>query len=132
AHTAAAAGKTFEDIRLALIDHMSSARAQDAGSGNNAIFQLAREKKFRYVSNTADSLKELMRIAMLNPAALPSEPGAASHYANATFVATETGKGWADLIDSNRAAAYDELANRLWKVHPQFVGFLKAVTGRGL
>jgi hypothetical protein len=131
-HSAAAAGKTFEDIRIALIDHMAAARAQDAGTGNNATFQLARDKTFRYVSNTADSLKELMRIGMLNPAALPSEPRGAPHYSKATFSVTEAGERWAGLVETNRAAAYDELANRLWQVHPHFVGYLKAVTGRGL
>jgi hypothetical protein len=132
AQEAVAGGLTFEGIRLGLIDHMAAARAQDAGTGNNATFQLAREKRFRYVSNTADALKELMRLGLLQPAALPSEPKAAPHYTKATYAMTDAGQRWAGLISTDRAAAYDELVLRLWGLHPQFVGFLRTIARDGL
>ncbi len=111
---------------------MAAARERDAGTGNNATFQLAREKKFRYVSNASDALKELMRLGLLEPAALPSESKTAPHYADATFKATEEGERWAMIIDSDRAAAYDELVTRLWNAHPHFAGYVRALRRDGL
>jgi hypothetical protein len=132
AHAAAARGATFEAVRLALIDHMASARAHDAGTGNNATFQLARENKFRYVSNAADALKELMRLGLLEPASLPSESKAAPHYAKATFKATAEGERWAALVETDRVASYDELVTRLWNAHPHFAGYLRVLRSDGL
>src|SRR5688572_8118641 len=83
AHEAVQAGLTFDAIRRALIEHMSSVRAQDTGTGNTATLQLAREKPFRYVSNAADALKELMRLGFIQTAAVPSEPTSAPHYKQA-------------------------------------------------
>ena len=132
AHERAAHGDTFESIRLALIDHMVAARERDAGTGNNATFQMARENKLRYVSNASDALKELMRLGLLEPAPLPSESKAAAYYANATFKVTEDGDRWAATIKTDRPAAYDELVNRFWNAHPHFGGYLRALRGRGL
>ncbi len=127
AHDAAARGAMFDSVRLALIDHMAAARRHDAGTGNNATFQLARENKFRYLSNASDALKELMRLGLLGSAPLPSEAKAAAYYAKATFNVTEAGEHWAHLIQTDRAAAYDELISRLWSIHPQFAGYLRTL-----
>lgn len=125
-------GLTFEAIRLALIDFMAESRARDVGTGNTATFQLAREKPFRYMSNVTDALRELMRLGFVERSGVPSDPKSTPHYMKATYAPTKDGQAWARLIATDRAAAYDELIRRLWRLHPQFAGYMRAIATQPL
>ena len=123
-----AAGSTFEDIRRQLVAHMIELRRNQPGTGNTATFQLAQQDPKRYVRNATESLKELMRLELVVPATLPSSARAARAYKNSTFDLTEAGQGWAHILGENLRRAYDELLGMLWKTHPQFEGFLRAIS----
>ena len=123
-----AGGATFEEIRRQLVAHMIELRRNNAGTGNIATFRLAQDDPKRYVRNATESLKELMRLGLVNPATLPSSARAARTYKNTTFGLTAAGQGWAALLEDDLRGAYDELLGMLWKTHPQFEGFLRAVS----
>ena len=125
---AVSAGSTFEEIRRQLVAHMIELRRNQPGTGNTATFQLAQQDPKRYVRNATESLKELMRLGLVVPATLPSSARAARGYTNSTFAMTEAGKGWAHILEENLRHAYDELLRMLWKTHPQFEGFLRAIS----
>ena len=122
------AGSTFEDIRRHLVAHMIELRRNQPGTGNTATFQLAQQDPKRYVRNATESLKELMRLGLVVPATLPSSARAARGYKNSTFDLTEAGQSWARILDEDLRRAYDELLGMLWKTHPQFEGFLRAIS----
>ena len=122
------AGSTFEEIRRQLVAHMIELRRNQPGTGNTATFQLAQQDPKRYVRNTTESLKELMRLGLVAPATLPSSARAARGYKNSTFALTEAGQGWARILEEDLRYAYDELLGMLWKTHPQFEGFLGAIS----
>ena len=124
----ASAGSTFEEIRRQLVAHMIELRRNQPGTGNTATFQLAQQDPKRYVRNATESLKELMRLGLVVPATLPSSARAARGYKNRTFVLTEAGQGWAGTLEADLRRAYDELLGMLWKTHPQFEGFLRAIS----
>ena len=123
-----AAGSTFEEIRRQLVAHMIELRRNNAGTGNIATFRLAQGDPKRYVRNATESLKELMRLGLLVPATLPSSARVARTYKNTTFDLTAAGQDWAGLIKDDLRSAYDELLGMLWKTHPQFEGFLRAIS----
>ena len=123
-----AGGATFEEIRHQLVAHMIELRRNNAGTGNIATFRLAQDDPKRYVRNATESLKELMRLGLVTPATLPSSARAARTYKNTTFGLTAAGQGWAALLEDDLRGAYDELLGMLWKTHPQFEGFLRAVS----
>ena len=123
-----AGGATFEEIRRQLVAHMIELRRNNAGTGNIATFRLAQDDPKRYVRNATESLKELMRLGLVTPATLPSSARAARTYKNTTFGLTAAGQGWAALLEDDLRGAYDELLGMLWKTHPQFEGFLRAVS----
>ncbi len=122
------AGSTFEEIRRQLVAHMIELRRNQPGTGNTATFQLAQQDPKRYVRNATESLKELMRLGLVVPATLPSSARAARGYKNSTFDLTEAGQGWARILEEDLRQAYDELLGMLWKTHPQFEGFLRAIS----
>ena len=123
-----AGGATFEEIRRQLVAHMIELRRNNAGTGNIATFRLAQDDPKRYVRNATESLKELMRLGLVTPATLPSSARAARTYKNTTFGLTAAGQGWAALLEDDLRGAYDELLGMLWKTHPQFEGFLRAIS----
>ena len=125
---AVSAGLTFEEIRRQLVAHMIELRRSQAGTGNTAMFQLAQQDPKRYVRNAAESLKELMRLGLVVPATLPSSARAARGYKNSTFALTQAGLGWVRILEEDLRHAYDELLRMLWKTHPQFGGFLRAIS----
>ena len=125
---AVSAGSTFEAIRRQLVAHMIELRRNQPGTGNTATFQLAQQDPKRYVRNATESLKELMRLGLVVPATLPSSARAARGYTNSTFALTEAGQGWARILEEDLRHAYDELLRMLWKTHPQFEGFLRAIS----
>ena len=122
------AGSTFEEIRRHLVAHMIELRRNQPGTGNTATFQLAQHDPKRYVRNATESLKELMRLGLVVPATLPSSARAALGYKNSTFDLTEAGLGWTRILEEDLRRAYDELLGMLWKTHPQFQGFLRAIS----
>ena len=119
---------TFEDIRRRLVVHMLELRRNNAGTGNIATFRLAEDDPKRYVRNATESLKELMRLGLVVPTTLPSSARAARSYANTTFGLTAAGQRWAALLVDDLKTAYDVLLGMLWKTHPQFEGFLRAIS----
>ena len=123
-----AGSATFEEIRRQLVAHMIELRRNNAGTGNIATFRLAQDDPKRYVRNATESLKELMRLGLVAPATLPSSARAARTYKNTTFGLTAAGQRWAALLGDNLRGAYDELLGMLWKTHPQFEGFLRAIS----
>lgn len=125
-------GASFEEIRRELIEHMIGLRQDYDGTGNIATFQLAVDNPTRYVANAAEALKELMRLGLVERAAVPSSGRAARHYTNTTFALTPMGERWTSMLDGHVRAAYDELLGMLWKTHPQFRGFIQAVSDTGL
>lgn len=122
------AGSTFEEIRRQLVAHMIELRRNQPGTGNTATFQLAQQDPKRYVRNATESLKELMRLGLVVPATLPSSARAARTYKNSIFNLTEAGQRWACILEEDLRRAYDELLGMLWKTHPQFEGFLRAIS----
>ena len=132
AHLAISDGKTFEQIRVALIEHMRSERADDAASGNTARHQLKVARRDRYVSNVTEALKTLMRLALLDRASLPADGKAAGYYRDTTFGMTDAGERWAALLRADRRSALNELLEMLWGAFPQFKGFLRVMARGGL
>lgn len=125
-------GVGFEQIRKSLIDHMITMRVNSDATGNTAPFRIAREDPGRYVSNVSESLKELMRLGLVEVATVPSSARAARNYSTTTFAPTPEGVEWAKLLQDDLKSAYDELLHLLWNTHPQFVAFLKVTDGEGL
>lgn len=125
-------GKTFEQIRVALIDHMRAEREVEVATGNTAKFQLQRVNRDRYVSNVTEALKTLMRLNFLERAALPADGKAAGFYHETTFAMTESGEEWASLLRQDRRSALDQLLDMLWAAFPQFAGYLRVMAKGGL
>lgn len=124
----AAAGATFDEIRRSLIEHMTALRKQQAPTGNHAAFRLAVHNPARYVDNTTAALGELMKLGFLDREALPSTAAATAAYQRRTFVPTPAGMAWAEQnagSSADRAAGYDTLLRELWRLHPQFSGYLR-------
>jgi len=121
-------GGTFEEIRRRLIEHMTDKRKLEAPTGNHAAFRLAVHNPTRYVDNASAALGELMKLAFLEKTALPSTSGAAAAYQQRTFEPTASGLAWAELMSggrAERARGYDVLLRELWRIHPQFSGYLR-------
>jgi hypothetical protein len=124
----AVAGATYDEIRRSLIEHMTELRRQQAPTGNHAAFRLAVHNPGRYVDNTTAALGELMKLGFLDKEALPSTAAAAAAYQRRTFAATDAGLAWAEQNaggPSDRAAGFDALLRELWRLHPQFSGYLR-------
>ena len=122
------ASSTFEEIRRQLVAHMIELRRNRPGTGNTAMFQLAQQDPKRYVRNATESLKELMRLGLVVSATLPSSARAARGYKNSTFELTKAGQAWVSILEKDLRHAYDEMLGMLWKTHPQFKGFLRAIS----
>jgi hypothetical protein len=129
-----AANGTYEDVRRRLIEHMTEKRRIEAPTGNHAAFRLAVHNPTRYVDNTSASLGELMKLGFVDKSPLPSNGSAAAAYQARTFEPTGAGRAWAELMGSNdraaRATGMDALLRELWRIHPQFSGYLKLLMDR--
>lgn len=121
------AGQTYDEIRRALFDHMAYKRRQDAPSGNHAGTGSAQDPATRYVHNATEALSEGMRLGFIERAALPSSKRAANSYRDRTFTATPSGEKWASEVAEDSGTAYTNLLERLWALHPQLAGYLRAV-----
>lgn len=124
------AGQTYDEIRRGLFDHMAYKRRRDAPSGNHAGTRHAQDPATRYVHNATEALSEGMRLGFIERAMLPSSKRAAANYRNQTFKATPRGEAWARQAADDMPAAYGELLEWLWALHPQLAGYLRAL-GRG-
>ena len=69
-----------------------------------------------------------MRLGLVIPTTLPSSARAARAYENSTFALTAAGLDWVRILEEDLRHAYDELLRMLWKTHPQFEGFLRAIS----
>lgn len=127
-----AAGATFEQVRRALVSRAAEiARDNDTdGSFDDRKWDLVRSDGTKYVHNTVDVLKELMRLGWLERHVLPSGPSSAYLHADATFELTDTGRAWAQGLGEDRRAAYNNLLGSLIEAHPQLEGFLRVVGAR--
>ncbi len=127
-----AAGATFEQIRRALVSRAADlARDSDTdGSFDDRKWDKARADHTRYVYNTVDVLKELMRLGWIRRHILPSGPKSAYLHAGSTFQLTEAGEAWTRLVSSDQRAGYNALTGTLIAAHPQFEGYLRVVGAR--
>lgn len=132
AATGVAAGATFEQIRRSLVNRAADlARESDTdGSFDDRKWELVRNDGSRYVHNTVDVLKELIRLGWMERHILPSGPSSAYLHVDDTFELTEQGQRWASLVQADRRQAYNLLIGELLDVHPQFEGFLRVVGAR--
>lgn len=131
AATGVHSGASFEEIRLKLVEHMIGLREANPATGNVATFRLALENPARYVRNTSEALKELMRLGIALRAPVPSSASAAKAYKNTTFALTEDGQRWIEQIRVDVRRAYDNVLTRLWQAHPQFAGYVGALGSNG-
>lgn len=132
AATQVAADQRFEQIRRALVTRAAElAQLGDLdGSFDERRWEAIRNDSRKYVHNTVDVLKELMRLGWIERSILPSGPGSAYAHADTTYALTDAGRTWAELVASDRRAAYNALVGDLVSAHPSFEGFLRAVGGR--
>lgn len=125
---AVAGGLPFEQIRLALVDHIWSVRQTAPGDPPDpAEYRSWRGDEKKYVRNVTDAIKELMRLGFVQNAMLPSSGNSAYAHKDATYQTTAAGREWVSLIETDRRAAYDDLVPRLVLAHPGFTCFLTTV-----
>jgi hypothetical protein len=129
---AVVAGLPFEEIRLALVDHIWEVRLSAPGDPPDPAHyrDWCRNEK-KYVHNVTDALKELMRLGFVEKAILPSTGKSAHFYKNTTYPVTPEGRKWVKLMEADRRAGYDDLAPRLIGSHPGFACFLATVGAIG-
>jgi hypothetical protein len=127
-----AAGATFEQIRRALVAHAADlTRDSDTdGSFDERKWERTQADVSKYVHNTVDVLKELMRLGWMERHILPSGPGSAYLHVGSTFVLTDAGQAWVQQVRTDRRAGYNALLGCLADTHPQFEGFLRLVGAR--
>ncbi|MFD0267709.1 hypothetical protein ACFVGY_14090 [Streptomyces sp. NPDC127106] len=127
-----AQGATFEQVRRALVDRAAGvAREGDTdGSYSARKWEMTRSDTKKYVHNTVDVLKELMRLGWVERHILPSGPNSAYVHADSVFSLTPAGGRWAALVADDRRAAYNALTGVLLSTHPQFEGFLRLLGAR--
>ncbi len=129
---AVAAGLPFEQIRLALVDHIWGVRQSTPGDPPDPTeYRAWRGDEKKYVRNVTDAIKELMRLGFVDNAMLPSSGNSAYAHKDATYQTTTSGRAWVDLLDTDRRAAYDDLLPRLVLAHPGFTCFLTTVGAIG-
>ncbi|WP_435206811.1 hypothetical protein [Streptomyces sp. bgisy104] len=129
---AVARGEPFERIRLAMVDQaeQSARRADQDGSFDPAKWVAQRSNPSKYVHNTVDVLKELMRLGWVERHVLPSSPRSAYAHAHVTFEVTDEGRSWTQLVERDPRMGYNALVGKLLEAHPQFEGFLRLVGAR--
>ncbi|MET9097196.1 hypothetical protein ABZX72_34530 [Streptomyces cyaneofuscatus] len=126
------AGKTFEEIRLAIVDRAARhAQENDSiGAYEAGKWERLRANKQKYVNNTVDVLKELMRLGWMERHVLPSTKRSAWAHSDATFTLTSDGREWTALMNRRPLDGLNALAGALIETHPQFEGFLRVVGAR--
>ena len=127
-----AAGATFEQLRRSLVARGAElARDSDTdGSFDEQRWSAVRADPTKYVHNTVDVLKELMRLGWVERHILPSGPASAYAHSESTFTMTPAGAAWTELAGQDRRSAYNSLLGALVDAHPQFERFLRVVGAR--
>jgi hypothetical protein len=126
------AGLPFEQIRLALVDHIWGARQTAPGDPPDpAEYRAWRGDEKKYVRNVTDALKEFMRLGFVENAMLPSSGKSAYAHKDVTYEPTQAGRDWVALLVRDRRAAYDDLLPRLILAHPGFTCYLATVGAIG-
>lgn len=124
--------RTFEQIRLALVDQIWSVRqANPSDPPDPATYRAWRSDEKKYVSNVTDALKELMRLGFVENAVLPSSGRSAYAHKDATYQMTTVGREWVTELETDRRSAYDDLVPRLISTHPGLRCFLSTVGSIG-
>lgn len=126
------AGKKFEEIRLAIVDRAARhAQENDSiGAFEGGKWEKLRTNRQKYVNNTVDVLKELMRLGWVDRHVLPSTPRSAWAHSDTTFTLTPAGQEWTALMNRHPLDGFNALAGALIDAHPQFEGFLRVVGAR--
>ncbi|WP_327235778.1 hypothetical protein OG349_19190 [Streptomyces sp. NBC_01317] len=129
---AVAEGKTFEQIRVAVVDRAArhAWETDTVGAFNVVKWEKKRADGQEFVHSTVDVLKELMRLGWIDRRVLPSTRISASEHAHATFTMTAAGREWTELVAHRPAEGFNTLAGALMEAHPQFEGFLRLVGAR--
>ncbi|WFG45154.1 hypothetical protein [Pseudonocardia alni] len=106
-----AAGATFEQLRRSLVARGAElARDSDTdGSFDEQRWSAVRADPTKYVHNTVDVLKELMRLGWVERHILPSGPASAYAHSESTFTMTPAGAAWTELAGQDRRSAYNSL-----------------------
>lgn len=125
-------GADFSQIRIRLVERAAELdRDSDLdGSFNQRHWSRLRADDQKYVHNTVDVLKELMRLGWVDRAMLPSTPQSAHAHMSSRFTLTPEGRQWAQLTRTDRRQALGDLIAKLMAHHPQFEGFLRVVGAR--
>ncbi|MFD4789317.1 hypothetical protein ACFWN1_20120 [Streptomyces sp. NPDC058459] len=129
---AVARGDSFGQIRVAMVEQAEriARKGDNDGSFNGAKWAALRADHRRYVHNTVDVLKELMRLGWVERHVLPSSPRSAYAHAQVVFELTPQGRAWTDLVAHDTRVGYNVLFGELLNKHPQFEGFLRVVGAR--
>jgi hypothetical protein len=118
-------GLPFEQIRLALVDHIWGLRLAAPGDPPDpAEYRAWRGDEKQKVRPVSDALKELMRLGFVDKAVLPSSGKSAYAHKDTTYQMTPAGRKWVKLLQADRRAAYGDLLPRLVSSHPGFACFL--------
>ncbi len=125
-----AAGEPFEGVRRRLVAHMQQLREETQSTGNTAMHRLLDSDPNRYVRNTSETLRELMRLGAVAKKGLPSTASAAAAYRQSKFQLTSWGETWAGQLTSDRRAAYDDLLERLLGLHPHLHAYLRVLQAK--
>lgn len=129
---AVCAGLPFEQIRLALVDHVWGVRQAAPGDPPDpADYRSWRGDEKKFVRNVTDALKEHMRLDFLKSANTPSSGNSAYVYKDVKYETTQEGRDWVALLETDRRVAYDDLLPRLVRAHPGFARFLTVVGAIG-
>jgi hypothetical protein len=115
---------TYDEVRLALVDHAASLKVADAELAGTELRRFARANPSKFASNATESLAELMRLGMIEKAPLPSTPKVVDVYQGRHYVKTAAGEAWGQLLETSIQDAYDHLLRALWRRHKQFAGYL--------
>jgi len=123
---------SLDAIRKRLIRHMISLRDNYGGAGNIADLRGAHLDRTKYMSNTLEALRELMKLKFLTTVPLPSNARALAAYHSTPLTLTTEGTNWTALLARDPRAAYDLLLSALWRAHPQLPGYMRALSPFGI
>ena len=119
-------GDPFEQVRLSLID----LRRRNSDDPEDPRWDRRIATSVSDVHNVVDSLKELMQLKVIERSMLPSTPSSSRAHRADTYELTPLGREWAELLRSDRAAAYNRLVGWLIENHHQFDVFLRTLGAR--
>lgn len=132
----AAAGKSYDEIRIGLISWMEARRDGPAASGR---YMGVRRKpgvgghaETRFMDNASEALAELMRLGWIEKTTLPTTAKALPTYRARRFAVTSAGQERIALVEADPGAAIDALLAAMWPLHPQMSGYYGRLAERGI